>query len=143
MKVPAGRSGHGVAPGEGAEGGQGGLTGVAHKAGQAQPVARWAAQVNDRVVVTGEHKVGGVGLRMVAGGERADQPGLVDHLNVQFCWWVARAVVVVAAHQRHAHNGVLLAPGSQRLHQLGCAASGGVQEVAEEDEVLRAVCGYE
>ena len=128
-----------MAAGEGTKGRQDGQARFAHEAGQTHRVARGAAEVADRVQVAGEHEVGGVRLRVVAAGEGAEQPGFVHHGNARLGRRVARAVVVVAAHQRHVQAAVLFAPVVQGFENRGRAAGGRVQEVAEEHQPFGAV----
>lgn len=110
MKAPARRRRQGMPTGERTKGRKDGLARFADEAGQAQRVARGAAELADRVQVAGEHEVGGVLLGVVAAGEGAEQPGLVHHLDARLGRRVARAVVVVAAHQGHGHVAVAFAP---------------------------------
>ncbi len=130
-----------MAAGEGAEGGQQGMTRFVDEAGQAQRVARTAAQMDHRVQVAGEHEVGRVTLRVVAAGEGAEQPGLVHHVDAGLGRRVAGAIVVVAAHQGHGHIAVPRAPVAQRLQHRRRAARRGVQEVAQAHQALRPVFG--
>ncbi|MGS5086303.1 hypothetical protein ACVC7V_07310 [Hydrogenophaga sp. A37] len=101
MKAPARRSRQRVPTRASTECRQHGLPRFAHEAGQAHCVARGAAEVADRVQVAGEHEVGGVLLWVGAAGEGAEQPGPVHHLDARLGRRVARAVIVVAAHQGH------------------------------------------
>lgn len=124
---------------------QHGLARFADEAGQAQRVARSAAEVDHRVQVAGEDDVGRVAVAVwswvVAAGEGAEQPGLVHHLDASLGRRVAGAVVVVAAHQGHGHIAVPRAPVAQRLQHLRRAARRGVQEVAQAHQALRPVFG--
>ena len=89
------------AAGEFAEGGQHGLTGFLHKTRQAQAGAPRAWQPAGRMQMASQHEMRRMVLRVVAAGEGAEQMRLVTHVDAQCFGWVARAAVVVAAHQRH------------------------------------------
>ena len=89
---------HLPAPGELAERRQDGLLAFAHEAGHAHAVAPAAMQRAGRMQMAGQDKVRRVRLRMVAGGERADQMRLVDHRDVQRRWRIAGATAMRPLH---------------------------------------------
>ena len=90
---------HGVAARKFTKSWQDGASRLDDKARQPQAVARWALQLYGGMQMTCKHGVGGVFLRMMTGGKRADKTGLFNHADVQLCGWVACPTVVVAAYQ--------------------------------------------
>ena len=101
---------HGVATRKFTKSWQDGAARRHDKARQPQVVARWTLQLCGWVQMACKHSVGGMFLRMMAGGKRANKIGLINHADVQVCGWVACPAVVVAAYQHAIELRMALPP---------------------------------
>ena len=99
-----------------------------YKTRQPQPVTCRALQLHDRVCMPCQHPVGGMCLRMMAGGKGADEVGFIDHADAQICGWVSCAAVVVAAYQRAMEAGMALPPKLQLIEYRCCTSLARVQK---------------
>nr|BFE91010.1 hypothetical protein GCM10020185_15460 [Pseudomonas brassicacearum subsp. brassicacearum] len=108
------------------------------KAGQAQALPALAAQVVDRVHVTGQHMAAGVWGRLVLHGERAQKQRLRYDANVQRWRRVTGAFVVVATNQRHGQVRMSLTPVGKCLQGAGRMRAGTVEKNPREKNQLSA-----
>ncbi len=132
-----------VAPGEFTKRWQDSALVLHHKAWQAQAVAPRALQLHRRMQMTRQNRMGGVMLRMVACGKRADQIRLVHHADVEIFRRVASAAVVVAADQCANHVAVAVAPGLELTQHRCCPGMVRMQKVTQKDQLRGLIAGNE
>src|SRR5687768_5193381 len=123
--------------GESAEGGQHAIAGAEPEAGQAQGLAL-PREAHRRMDVARERIAAAHRAGLVVEHEGAQRLARVDAAHAPAFRRVARARIVVAAHQRELDGGTRRAPGTEALEGSRGAAFGAVQEVAEEDHAPRA-----
>lgn len=105
------------------------------KARQAQTLPAFAAQAIHRMHMPRQDMMAGMGMRFMLQGERAHQQRLRDNLNPQVDRRVTRALIVIAANQRHRQVRDKRSPGSQRAQRATGVRPWAVQEIAEKDHL--------
>lgn len=124
-----------VASGKFSKRGQDSAAALKHKAWQAQAVTPRALQLHRWVQMPSQNRMGGVLLRVVAGGKRANQIRLVDHTDVEIFRRVASAAVMVAADQCAGQAVMAVPPRLELTKHRCCACMVGMQKVTQKNQL--------
>ncbi len=91
-------------------------------------------QVHHGMQMPGNHRMCGVALWVVTGGERANKPGFLNHFYVQGLRRVTGTAVMIAAYQYTVKVGEILPPFIQRTQNRRCAGLRRMQEISQKQK---------
>ena len=109
-----------------------------HEAWQLHTGITAPAKCHVRVEMSGQHVAIGAWLGVMRADERAKRPRCIDAIDVERRRGVAGMRVVIASHEPHLNVRVLYAPCGNRIERALLTTSLCVQQVAQNDNLLRA-----